>query len=186
MNSGMVNPTMSAVPSMSVMMRRTWPLVSPPGSAPSPNTISLLSIVSTSKWMATRVQPVLASQSSNGRVFSRSSSGLNDWMPRSATFGKSSSLHECNPNQGDPVWRHGRRKQLQHVGVTVTGERSDGHCVVAGVLTLWGADVRMRVDPQDCQIVTVPTSEFGEWRHAHRALAPERRDPRRVVLADNL
>jgi hypothetical protein len=90
------------------------------------------------------------------------------------------------PHQGDPVWRHGRRKQLQHVAVTVTGERSDGHCVVLGVPTLWGADVGMRVDPQDCQIVTVPTSEFGEWRHAHRALAPERGDPRRVVLVDNL
>jgi hypothetical protein len=36
MNSAMVNPTMSAVPSMSVMMRRTSPLVSPPGSAAKP------------------------------------------------------------------------------------------------------------------------------------------------------
>jgi hypothetical protein len=68
----------------------------------------------------------------------------------------------------------------------VTGECSDGHCVVARVLTLRGADVGMRVDLQDRQIVGVPTSELGERRHAHGALAAEGRDPRRVVLADDL
>ena len=65
-------------------------------------------------------------------------------------------------------------------------ERSDRHCVVARVLTLWGADVGMRVDPQDRQIVTVPTSELAERRHAHGALAAERRDPRGIVLANDL
>jgi hypothetical protein len=44
----------------------------------------------------------------------------------------------------------------------------------------------MRVDLQDRQIVGVPTSELGERRHAHGALAAEGRDPRRVVLADDL
>jgi hypothetical protein len=41
-------------------------VVSPSGSAPRPSTSSLLSMVSTSKWMATREQPVAASQSSSG------------------------------------------------------------------------------------------------------------------------
>jgi hypothetical protein len=47
-------------------MRRTCAVVSPPGSAPSPSTSSLLSMVSTSKWIVTREQPVAASQSPSG------------------------------------------------------------------------------------------------------------------------
>ena len=44
----------------------------------------VLSTVSTSKWIATRVQPVAASQSSTGWLEWRRSSGLNERMPRSA------------------------------------------------------------------------------------------------------
>ena len=63
-------------------MRRTCAQVSPPGSAPRPSTISLLSIVSTSKWTAAREEPVAATHSSSGGVESRSSPGPNDWMPQ--------------------------------------------------------------------------------------------------------
>ena len=95
----------------------TSALVRPPGSVPSPSTISLLSIVSTSKWMATRVQPVAATHSIKGWVVCRSSSGLNDWMPHSVTFGKSSSLHEWSPTNAT------------RSGETVAGSNSDtsGH-----------------------------------------------------------
>jgi hypothetical protein len=67
-----------------------------------------------------------AIQSIRDRVDSRSSSGLKDWIPHSAIFGKSSSNHEMQPHQGDPVRRDGRREQLQHVGVTVAGGDGDG------------------------------------------------------------
>jgi hypothetical protein len=41
----------------------------------------LLSMVSTSKWIATRVQPVAASQPSTGSLDRRRSPGLNERMP---------------------------------------------------------------------------------------------------------
>jgi hypothetical protein len=62
-------------------------LVSPSGSAPRPRTISLLSMVSTSKWIATREQPVRASQSMSGLLDSRRSAGLKAFRPHSAKFG---------------------------------------------------------------------------------------------------
>jgi hypothetical protein len=52
MNSAVANPTTSTAASMSATMRRAWALVRPSGSAPRPRTISLLSMVSTSTWMA--------------------------------------------------------------------------------------------------------------------------------------
>jgi hypothetical protein len=67
-------------PLTSAMSRRTCALVRPPGPAPNPRTISSLSTVSTSKWTATREQPVAASHSSNATDDSRSSSGPNDRM----------------------------------------------------------------------------------------------------------
>src|SRR5215208_376615 len=36
-----------------------------------------------------------------------------------------------------------------------SGKHSDGHRVVARVVTPWSADVGMGIDPQDCQVVTV-------------------------------
>jgi hypothetical protein len=84
---------------MSVTMRRASAPVSPPGSAPSPSTSSLLSMVSTSKWMATRAQPVLASQSPSGWVVSRRSSGLKERMPQWPTLAMSSLAQACNPTK---------------------------------------------------------------------------------------
>jgi hypothetical protein len=80
-HSAMVNPTTSAEALTSVTIRRTSALLSPRGSAPSPSTISSLSMVSTSKWIATRVQPVAASQPSTGSLDRRRSPGLNERMP---------------------------------------------------------------------------------------------------------
>ena len=51
----------------------------------------VLSMVSTSKWMATREQPVPASQSSSGWVVARRPSGLKARMPKWATLAMSSS-----------------------------------------------------------------------------------------------
>jgi hypothetical protein len=58
--------------------------------------------------------------------------------------------------------------------------------VIAGVLTVAGTDIRVGVDPDDRKVVSVPVSERGERRDAHRALSTEGRDPGRVVLADDL
>jgi hypothetical protein len=52
MNSATVHPTTSAPEARSPHLRRTCAAVSPAGSAPRASTISLLSMVSTSKWMA--------------------------------------------------------------------------------------------------------------------------------------
>jgi hypothetical protein len=44
----------------------------------------------------------------------------------------------------------------------------------------------VRVDPDYRQVLAVAAGELGERRHAHGALAPKGRDPRRVVLTDDL
>jgi hypothetical protein len=74
-------------------------------------------------------------------------------------FGKSSSAHECSPTRA-----------------TRSGEK------VAGS----NSDVRVRVDPDDRQVLAVTAGELGERRHAHGALASEGEDPRRVVPTDEL
>jgi hypothetical protein len=56
--------------------------------------------------------------------------------------------------------------------------------VVTWVLALRGADVGVRVDPDDRQVVAVTAGELGERRHAHGALASEGEDPHRVVPTD--
>ncbi|MBE1583447.1 hypothetical protein ACFPOI_31990 [Nonomuraea angiospora] len=53
--------------------------------------------MSTSKWTATREQPVAASRSSRVRVDERSSLGAKDRMPHAATLPMSSSVHERRP-----------------------------------------------------------------------------------------
>jgi len=82
---------------------RACALVRPAGSAPSPSTSSLLSMVSTSKWIATFEHLVAASQSSSRRVVARRSFGLNDAMPHRAMFGTSSSVHACSPARESAV-----------------------------------------------------------------------------------
>jgi hypothetical protein len=47
-------------------------------------------------------------------------------------------------------------------------------------------DVVVRVDPHDRQVIAVPAGEFGKRRDAYRALPAEGRDPRWIVLADDL
>jgi hypothetical protein len=80
---------------------RACALVRPAGSALSPS--SLLSMVSTSKWIATFEHLVAASQSSSRRVVARRSFGLNDAMPHRAMFGTSSSVHACSPARESAV-----------------------------------------------------------------------------------
>ena len=68
----------------------------------------------------------------------------------------------------------------------MAGDRGDGHRVVARVFTRWGADVSVRVDPDDRQVLAVAAGKLTERRHAHRAFTPEGRDPGRVIVADDL
>jgi hypothetical protein len=81
---------------------RACALVRSAGSALSPSTSSLLSMVSTSKWTATFEHLVAASQSSSGRVVARRSFGLNDAMPHQTMFG-TSSVHACSPARESAV-----------------------------------------------------------------------------------
>jgi len=71
--------------------------VRPSGSAPKPNTASLLSTTSTSRWIATRLQPVAFSHSKSGWVESRKSLGESVDSPHFAILGKSTSVQECSP-----------------------------------------------------------------------------------------
>jgi hypothetical protein len=58
--------------------------------------------------------------------------------------------------------------------------------VKARVLAGRRADVGVRVDPYDRQVIAVPAGEFGKRRDAYRALPAEGGDPRRIVLTDDL
>ena len=167
-------------------MRRTCAVVSPPGSAPSPSTSSLLSMVSTSKWMATREQPVPASQSSSGWVASRSSSGLKARIPHWATLAMSSSAQACNPTKAT------------RPGETVAGSSactSGSPCPVNAATAMawnpgyWLAGVPtsgVGVDPHDGQVLAIAAGQFREWGDTDRALAAQGDDPGRIVLADDL
>ena len=64
-------------------------------------------------------------------------------------------------------------------------EHRDGHRVVAGVLALTSTDVRVGVDPDDGQVVSIPIGERSEGGDAHRALTAQRRNPCRIVLTDD-
>src|SRR5215213_4133708 len=81
------------------------------------------------------------------------------------------------PHQGDSVRCDDRGKHRLHLRVAVPGERGDCHRVIAGVLTVAGTDIRVGVDPDDRKVVSVPVSERGERRDAHRALSTEGGDP---------
>jgi hypothetical protein len=52
----------------------------------------------------------------------------------------------------------------------MAGQCRDSHCVIARVLTGWGADVGMGIDPQDCQVIAVTSGQLRERGYAHRAL----------------
>jgi hypothetical protein len=110
-------------------------VVSPSGSAPRPSTSSLLSMVSTSKWMATREQPVAASQSSSGWVASRRSSGLKERMPHWATLAMSSLAQACSPTNAtrseDDLFGLDPIDQLQ-AGVVHGDRRGCGWALVGG------------------------------------------------------
>jgi hypothetical protein len=58
--------------------------------------------------------------------------------------------------------------------------------VKARVLAGRRADVGVRVDPYDRQVVTVPAGQLGKGRDAYRALPAEGSDPRRIVRTDDL
>jgi hypothetical protein len=89
------------------------------------------------------------------------------------------------PDQDNSVGGDGGGKHCLHVGVTVARERRDGHRVVAGIFAVTGADIRVGVDPNDCEVVSIPVCEYGERCDTHRALTPERRNPRRAVLTND-
>ena len=56
----------------------------------------------------------------------------------------------------------GGGQERQDVGVSMAGQGGDRHGVKAGVLAGRGADVGVRVDPQDRQVVPVSAGERGE------------------------
>ena len=120
-------------------MRRTCELVSPPGSAPRPSTSWLLSLVSTSKWIATRVQPVPASQFPQrlGRLSQVVRAEGAD--PPVGHIGDVVVGPGVQPDQGDPVGRDDGRQQFLDVRVPVPGQRRHRHGleprVLAGVPT---------------------------------------------------
>ncbi len=90
------------------------------------------------------------------------------------------------PGQGDPVRGDRGWQQRLHVGIAVPGQRGHCHGVKARVLAGRRPDVVVRVDPHDRQVIAVPAGEFGKRRDAYRALPAEGRDPRWIVLADDL
>jgi hypothetical protein len=90
------------------------------------------------------------------------------------------------PGQGDPVRGDRGRQQFLHVGISVTGQRGHRHGVKARVLAGRRADVGVRVDPHDRQVIAVPAGELGKGRDAYRALPAEGGDPRRIMLTDDL
>jgi hypothetical protein len=74
------------------------------------------------------------------------------------------------PGQGDPIRGDRSRQQLLHVAIPVPGQRGHRHGVKARVLAGRRAEVGVRVDPYDRQVIAVPAGEFGKRRVAYRAL----------------
>lgn len=89
-------------------------------------------------------------------------------------------------DQGNPVRGDRGRQQFLYVWIPVTCQRRHGHGVKAWVLAHGCANVGVRVDPHDGQVVAVPAGELEKWRDADRAFPAKNGDPSRVVAADHV
>ncbi len=90
------------------------------------------------------------------------------------------------PRQRDPIGGNRRRQQPHHVGVAVTGQRGDRHSMEPGIRAGRSPDIRVRVDPNDRQLVTIASGQFGEGCDTDRALTAKGDDPRRIMGPNNL
>ena len=77
-------------------------------------------------------------------------------------------------------------KHRQYIGITVPGERRDGHRVVTGYWLSPVPTSGWESIPNDREVVLIPGSKRGERRDTHGALSAEGCNPSRVVLTNNL
>ncbi len=56
----------------------------------------------------------------------------------------------------------GGRQQLEHLPISVTGQRRDSHRMETRVLARGCADTGVRVNPHDRQVLAVAPRKFGE------------------------
>ena len=133
--SATVNPTTSAAALTSATIRRTWALVSPPGSAPE-SQHDLVAVDGVNVEMDRHPSAARCGQPAQQRLAGlakitrakRADAPLGDVGV--VVFGPG-----VQPDQRDPLWRHDGRQPGQHLGISVAGQRRDGHRVIAGILT---------------------------------------------------
>jgi hypothetical protein len=68
----------------------------------------------------------------------------------------------------------------------VAGECGHDHGVVTRIGAFARSHIRVRIDPQNRQLIAVHVDQVRERRHAHRALAAEGRDACRIVFTNDL
>jgi hypothetical protein len=67
-----------------------------------------------------------------------------------------------HPDESDQIGGGGGRQDVEEFLVAVTGERGDDHGVVTGICGFTGSHVRVRIDPQNHQVIAVLVGQVRE------------------------